>query len=531
MKLAEAFLVFGPEVSLVRQCLDTTFEGDRLHLDQTPALLEVYPTVYSQDISARLAVFALPDGLTLYRKSQTEDITHFVTTDNEGVLRYCSACRISEKPSKKKEVYYLKSLVLVSTAPFYTLHRALLEHFRELVSRDPQYRQYQEHMRFRVDYRELLLSALFSGLPPPVEETLVTHYPTQTLVGTRLNEERFVQYRSPRALQVANYPFHLLLQRLRPENIVDVLHCLLFELRVILVSSDESILAPIAEAMVSLLLPFRWKHIYVPYLPSSLVGYLDAPVPYLMGVKRGTAEISGEQVVVDLDRSRVEVPQELPAPPAPFGTQLFKTLVDITRMDNLKTEEAWTAAVLHTQRALLNYFLHVLSDYPSFLHPNRQFNSEGFLRQQDLFNHPFYDQLLKTQLWAQFIEGTCEETTLFTEKLRQFQESDYMVFRLDQAREVDVLLENYRRPLRIGLESLFNAFRPETTFPGQTKPISARPEHETAPVTPPSDRLKCGSYWYPLEPDLFLDFQSTPTAGEMRIKNLDTGAYESLRND
>ena len=531
MKLAEAFLVFGPEPALIRQCLETDFEGEKQLLDQSPTLLEVYPPSYSPDLSARLAVFALPEGLSLYRKGQAEDISHFVTTDNEGLLRHCSACRICERPSKKKEIHYLKSLVLVSTAPLYTLHRQLLEHFRELVSRDPQYRQYQEHMRFRVDYRELLLSALFSGLPPPSEETLVTHYPTQTLVGTRLTEERFLQYRAQHPLQIPNYQFHILLQRLRPEHIVDVLHCLLFELRVVLISSDESVLAPVAEALTALLLPFRWKHVYVPYLPLGLVGYLDAPVPYLMGIKRGSAEVSGEQVVVDLDRSKVEVPQELPALPAPFATHLFKTLIGISREESLKTEEAWTAATLHTQRAVLNYFLHVLKDYDNFVTSSRSFRFQAFLDVQDVFNRPFYEHLLKTQLWAQFLEGTSEETALFAAKLQQLKRTEYMLFRLEQAREVDALLESYRHPLRIGLESLFNAFRPEETFAVPPKPVSARPDHETAPVTPPSDRLKCGSYWYPLQSCLFLDFQTTPTAGSLRIKNLDTGVYESLSND
>lgn len=531
MKLAESFLVFGPDAALVREYMETEFEGDTLRLTQSPALLEVYPPSYSSDLSARLAVFALPEGLCLYRKGQPEDISHFVTTDNEGMLRYCSACRISERPSKKKEVHYLKSLVLVSSAPLYTLHRQLLEHFRELVSRDPQYRQYQEHMRFRVDYRELLLSALFSGLPPPSVETLVTHYPTQTLVGTRLTEERFLQYRAQRPLQIPNYQFHLLLQRLRPEHIVDVLHCLLFELRVVLLSSDESVLAPVAEALTALLLPFHWKHIYVPYLPLSLVGYLDAPVPYLMGIKRGSAELSGEQVVVDLDRSNVEVPQELPALPAPFATHLYKTLIGISREESLKTEEAWTAATLHTQRAVLNYFLHVLKDYDNYVEPDRGFRLEAFLSSQDVFNRTFYEQLFKTQLWAQFLEGTSEETAMFTTKLQQLKRTDYMLFRLEQAREVDSLLENYRHPLRIGLESLFNAYRPEEIVAAAPKPVSARPDHQTAPVTPPSDRLKCGSYWYPLQSFLFLDFQSTPTAGSMRIKNLDTGVYESFSND
>jgi hypothetical protein len=173
----------------------------------------------------------------------------------------------------------------------------------------------------------------------------------------------------------------------------------------------------------------------------------------------------------------------------------------------------------------------VLKDYDNYVEPDRGFRLEAFLSSQDVFNRTFYEQLFKTQLWAQFLEGTSEETAMFTTKLQQLKRTDYMLFRLEQAREVDFLLENYRHPLRIGLESLFNAYRPEEIVAAAPKPVSARPDHQTAPVTPPSDRLKCGSYWYPLQSFLFLDFQSTPTAGSMRIKNLDTGVYESFSND
>lgn len=57
----------------------------------------------------------------------------------------------------------------------------------------------------------------------------------------------------------------------------------------------------VAEGITSLLFPFQWQHVYVPILPASLLHFLDAPVPYLMGLqsKEGT------------DRSKLELPQEV----------------------------------------------------------------------------------------------------------------------------------------------------------------------------------------------------------------------------
>ena len=40
----------------------------------------------------------------------------------------------------------------------------------------------------------------------------------------------------------------------------------------------------VAESLVSLLFPFKWKHVYVPIVPASMQHFLDAPVPYIMGL-------------------------------------------------------------------------------------------------------------------------------------------------------------------------------------------------------------------------------------------------------
>ena len=40
----------------------------------------------------------------------------------------------------------------------------------------------------------------------------------------------------------------------------------------------------VAEGITSLLFPFTWQHVYVPILPASLLHFLDAPVPFIMGL-------------------------------------------------------------------------------------------------------------------------------------------------------------------------------------------------------------------------------------------------------
>ena len=40
-----------------------------------------------------------------------------------------------------------------------------------------------------------------------------------------------------------------------------------------------------AYCSTALLFPFSWHHVFVPILPASQIGFLDAPVPYIMGLR------------------------------------------------------------------------------------------------------------------------------------------------------------------------------------------------------------------------------------------------------
>ena len=40
----------------------------------------------------------------------------------------------------------------------------------------------------------------------------------------------------------------------------------------------------VAESITSLIFPYTWQHVYVPILPASLLHFLEAPVPFVMGL-------------------------------------------------------------------------------------------------------------------------------------------------------------------------------------------------------------------------------------------------------
>jgi hypothetical protein len=48
----------------------------------------------------------------------------------------------------------------------------------------------------------------------------------------------------------------------------------------------------VCESVLCLLYPFQWAHVYVPILPPMLENFLDAPVPYIMGLLRRTNDMN-----------------------------------------------------------------------------------------------------------------------------------------------------------------------------------------------------------------------------------------------
>uniref|UniRef100_A0A8C5D989 DENN/MADD domain containing 5A n=1 Tax=Gouania willdenowi TaxID=441366 RepID=A0A8C5D989_GOUWI len=104
------------------------------------------------------------------------------------------------------------------------------------------------------------------------------------------------------------------------ENVLQLFTCALLEMQILLYSQHYQRLMSVAESITALMFPFQWQHVYVPILPASLLHFLDAPVPYLMGLHsngqddRTKLELPQEANLcfVDIDNHFIELPEELP---------------------------------------------------------------------------------------------------------------------------------------------------------------------------------------------------------------------------
>uniref|UniRef100_A0A671W9K8 DENN domain containing 5A n=1 Tax=Sparus aurata TaxID=8175 RepID=A0A671W9K8_SPAAU len=121
-------------------------------------------------------------------------------------------------------------------------------------------------------------------------------------------------------LPLFDFPMGEVFNLLGVENVLQLFTCALLEMQILLYSQHYQRLMTVAESITALMFPFQWQHVYVPILPASLLHFLDAPVPYLMGLHsngqddRTKLELPQEANLcfVDIDNHFIELPEELP---------------------------------------------------------------------------------------------------------------------------------------------------------------------------------------------------------------------------
>uniref|UniRef100_A0A4W3GGP3 DENN/MADD domain containing 5B n=1 Tax=Callorhinchus milii TaxID=7868 RepID=A0A4W3GGP3_CALMI len=199
-------------------------------------------------------------------------------------------------------LYVSKCICLISPLPFMQASRkCLTQLYKAVASQKPPplpLESYIHNILYEVPLPPPGRSLKFSGVCGPV----VCQRPG-------LNE-----------LPLFDFPLREALELLGLENLVQLFTCVLLEMQILLYSQDYQRLMTVAEGITTLLFPFQWQHVYVPILPASLLHFLDAPVPYLMGLQskepndRSKLELPQEANLcfVDIDNHFIELPEDFP---------------------------------------------------------------------------------------------------------------------------------------------------------------------------------------------------------------------------
>ena len=118
--------------------------------------------------------------------------------------------------------------------------------------------------------------------------------------------------RRPNDLPMRNIrPISVLFDTLDVSTIIYCWKALLLDRKLVLISSQNSLLFYVAEALRELLFPLRWPHSYVLPVPEQLKEVLGSPLLYLCGLNTSVASLEyirdhfPEAIVCDLDSSFV----------------------------------------------------------------------------------------------------------------------------------------------------------------------------------------------------------------------------------
>ncbi|XP_012057029.1 PREDICTED: LOW QUALITY PROTEIN: DENN domain-containing protein 1B [Atta cephalotes] len=186
-------------------------------------------------------------------------------------------------------------------------------------------------------------------------------------------------------------------------NMMMIFASMLYERRIIFISKRLSRLSACVQACNALIYPMIWQHIYIPVLPLSLIDYLLAPMPFLIGVptltlKKVPKSDLGEVVILDADNNTIESPfQDLESLPQDVMTNLKKALRNRS-----------TLLGDGVSRAFLRALVQLTAGYREALTLQQgeriTFNQNAFVESRPSSMQPFLRKMLELQIFQQFIE-------------------------------------------------------------------------------------------------------------------------------
>ncbi|XP_012286548.1 DENN domain-containing protein 5B isoform X3 [Orussus abietinus] len=213
--------------------------------------------------------------------------------------------------STKDKLFVTKSISLLCQQPYLHAARTFLGNLYKCVPRHPgpglSLESYVYNLLYNVPVPLPGKSLKFfvpndEPAKPPLE--LVIHQPVPA-----------------QELPMLDYSLKDVFTWLGVDCVIQLFTCVLLENQVLLRSADFHKLMVVSECVTALLFPFSWQHVYVPILPASLHHFLDAPVPFIMGLhaqsEGGIVKIASEANLcyVDIDKQTSQLPEELPVFP------------------------------------------------------------------------------------------------------------------------------------------------------------------------------------------------------------------------
>ncbi|OMO91760.1 hypothetical protein COLO4_18109 [Corchorus olitorius] len=113
---------------------------------------------------------------------------------------------------------------------------------------------------------------------------------------------------------------------LRLEHVLTIFAGALLEKQIVVVCSNLGVLSATVLSIIPLIRPYQWQSLLMPVLPDDMLDFLDAPVPYIVGVKNKTSEVQSKLanvILVDANKNQIKASA---IPQLPQHKELFACL-------------------------------------------------------------------------------------------------------------------------------------------------------------------------------------------------------------
>ncbi|CAD8086194.1 unnamed protein product [Paramecium primaurelia] len=337
-----------------------------------------------------VAMFCFPNGISLYRNNQFPKYNHYILTSETGERTYCTALIFCEQ---NLQGFHEMAIVLSS---HYCYSEQSLELLKNL---------YQIYIAKNV----LPLERYICNI---VDEIVLPQDPTETYIYNGSKQIFF--YQSNCFPLCSNQAFQCLFAMLNKKNIVLLYFALLYEKKIQLISSKPVISSLVIEALLTLLYPFEFTHILISSLPEDLEQYLEAPLPYLIGINKKQAEKYPDAIQVFLDSNNIKQSQPIDVPEDIFdkfvlklkefdkyyNPQLIDTIGDafpMPREDDIEMIDQY-----QVREVFLRFNIFLLNDYKKFI-DKQNFKEKLFLKSKQKIKQ-FLEPFMETRLFNFFIQ-------------------------------------------------------------------------------------------------------------------------------
>jgi DENN domain-containing protein 5 len=222
---------------------------------------------------------------------------------------------------QKDTLLVTKSITLICQLPYSHVAEVFLTNLYKCLPRSPGARLSLESYIYNILY-----DVKVPDCGKSIRIYLPPDQPNQPPINTILQRPKITE------LPLLDFPLRLLFSFLGVECVIELFTCVLLENQVLLKSEDFQKLTIVAECITSLLFPFEWCHVYAPILPTALHHFLDAPVPFVMGLHSENLDCSVQQKLglcyVDIDSKTIRLPEEVPTFPhkPDFIAEIYEAL-------------------------------------------------------------------------------------------------------------------------------------------------------------------------------------------------------------